>query len=59
MSGVSMASSAFVLPSYFSGSATFRVPRQSGDGYRSALPLATEGTQECRGRFVGEVLDKC
>ena len=29
--------------------ATFRVPRPSGDGYRSALPLATEGTQECRG----------
>ena len=28
--------------------ATFRVPRPSGDGYRSALPLATEGTQECR-----------
>ena len=40
-------------------SATFRVPRPSGDGYRSALPLATEGTQECRGRFVGEVLHKC
>ena len=36
--------------------ATFRVPRPSGDGYRSALPLATEGTQECRGRFVGEGL---
>ena len=28
---------------------TFRDPRPSGDGYRSALPLATEGTQECRG----------
>ena len=28
--------------------ATFRVPRPSGDGYRSALPLATEGTQESR-----------
>ena len=31
--------------------ATFRVPRPSGDGYRSALPLATEGTQECRGIY--------
>ena len=27
------------------------VPRPSGDGYRSALPLATEGTQECRGIY--------
>ena len=31
--------------------ATFRVPSPSGDGYRSALPLATEGTQECRGIY--------
>ena len=29
---------------------TFRGPRQTGDGYRSALPLATNGTQECRGQ---------